>query len=162
MLQRILLKHYGRQTAASVKDIGCILSNNNNNFANYKICFLLWLENSLWTETTDTQQLWWSILLTQSFFKNGQNPTSFFIFVLSSLNTMTNRYSKNDFKSVDCVLGIRTRDRRYVGADDSTELWRLLASKTFLPRASYLVSELTFGFDDPNLNPAEVYRFLFF
>ena len=76
---------------------------------------------------------------------------------------MTNRYIKIfDFKSVDCVLGIRTRDRRYVGADDSTELWRLLASKTFLPRASYLVSVLTFGFDDPNSNPAEVYRFLFF
>ena len=28
-------------------------------------------------------------------------------------------------KSVDDVLGIRTRGRRMVGADETTELWRL-------------------------------------
>ena len=27
-------------------------------------------------------------------------------------------------KSIDCVLGIRTRGRRMVGADETTELWR--------------------------------------
>ena len=32
------------------------------------------------------------------------------------------------FKSVDAMLGIRTRGRRMVGADESTELWRPLFS----------------------------------
>ena len=36
----------------------------------------------------------------------------FFIFVLSFLNTMTNRYgTKFDYKNVDGALGIRTQDR---------------------------------------------------
>ena len=32
------------------------------------------------------------------------------------------------------MLGIRTRDRRMVGIDESTELWRPALKKTFLPR----------------------------
>ena len=43
---------------------------------------------------------------------------------LSFLNAMTNIVgTKFDYKSVDGVIGIRTRDRRIAGADESTELW---------------------------------------
>ena len=38
---------------------------------------------------------------------------------------MTNIVQKLTFKSVDGVLGIRTLDRRMVGADESTEQWRI-------------------------------------
>ena len=54
------------------------------------------------------------------FFKYGPIPASFsFIFVLFHI---TNQLQIE--KSVDGVLGIRTRGRRTVGADETTELWR--------------------------------------
>ena len=52
------------------------------------------------------------------FLKMG-NPGLFFIFVLFSLQFL---YKLK--KSVDGVLGIRTRGSRMVGADETTELWR--------------------------------------
>ena len=53
-----------------------------------------------------------------SFFK-WVNPGLFFVLFLffSCYNFNTN------WKSVDGVLGIRTRGRRMVGADETTELW---------------------------------------
>ena len=52
------------------------------------------------------------------FKKNGPIPASFCLF---------SSFSHYNFKlkeSVDGVLGIRTRGRRMVGADETTELWR--------------------------------------
>ena len=66
------------------------------------------------------------IVSTYMFFykKYGPNPASFCLF--SSFSQYNDKYStKFDYKSVDGVLGIRTRDRRMVGANESTELWRL-------------------------------------
>ena len=55
--------------------------------------------------------------------KFGMGQT-FFVCFCPYLNTMTNLPStKFDFKSIDGVLGIRTRDCSMVGVDDSTELW---------------------------------------
>ena len=45
-----------------------------------------------------------------------------FVYFRPILNTMTNIVQKLTFKSVDGVLGIRTLDRRMVGADESIEL----------------------------------------
>ena len=58
-------------------------------------------------------------------FKKGQSPGLFlFIFVVFSLLW---QYSTIDYngKSIDCVVGIQTLDRRMVGADKSDEQWRL-------------------------------------
>ena len=54
--------------------------------------------------------------------KNGPNPVSFCLFSFFSHD----KYSTNTIneKSVDGVLGTRTRGGRMVGADESTELWR--------------------------------------
>ena len=61
-----------------------------------------------------------------NFFLNGPNPASFlFIFVLFSHRK--DKYSTNLTiieKSVDGMLGSRTRGGRMEGADESTELWR--------------------------------------
>ena len=52
--------------------------------------------------------------------KNGPIPASFlFIFVRFSL-----QFQYKLKKSIDGVLGIRTRGHRTVGADETTELWR--------------------------------------
>ena len=53
------------------------------------------------------------------FFKNGPNPASFLFSFLSHDKYSTNTI--ND-KSIDGVLGTRTRGGRIVGADESTEL----------------------------------------
>ena len=50
-----------------------------------------------------------------------------FIFVLFSL-----QFQYQLKKSVDGVLGIRTRGRRMVGADETTELWRPPEQMTFI------------------------------
>ena len=59
-------------------------------------------------------------------FFNGPNPASFlFIFVLFSHRT--DKYSTSltiNEKSLDGMLGSRTRGSRMEGADESTELWR--------------------------------------
>ena len=47
-----------------------------------------------------------------------------FVYFRSFLNTMTNIVQHLTLKSIDGVLGIRTRDCRMVGADESTELKR--------------------------------------
>ena len=53
--------------------------------------------------------------------KEWANPGLYlFIFVLFTL-----QFQYKLKKSVDGVLGIRTRGRRMVGADETTELWRL-------------------------------------
>ena len=52
-----------------------------------------------------------------TFFKMGHPGLFLFIFVLFSLQS---QYKME--KSVDGVLGIRTRGRRMVGADETTEL----------------------------------------
>ena len=54
------------------------------------------------------------------FFKNGPIPASFCFYFRSFLVTI----SIQTEKSIDGVLGIRTRGRRMVGADETTELWR--------------------------------------
>ena len=45
-----------------------------------------------------------------------------FVYFRPFLNTMTNIAQHLTIKSIDDVLGIRTRDHRMVGADESTEL----------------------------------------
>ena len=56
------------------------------------------------------------------FFSNRPNPASFlFIFVLFT-GQIQHKYYKR--KSIDGVLGTRTRGGMMVGADDCTELWR--------------------------------------
>ena len=60
------------------------------------------------------------------FFKNGPNPATFwFIFVLFSQHKdkYSTNFTTND-KSIDGVLGSRTRGGMMEGADESTELWR--------------------------------------
>ena len=54
------------------------------------------------------------------YFFNGPNPASLFIFVL--FYTQWQKFSKNVIRE-DGVLGIRTRDHRMIGADESTEIW---------------------------------------
>ena len=57
------------------------------------------------------------------FFIYGPNLASFlFIFVLFSFQIQFQRYKLK--KSIDGVLGIRTRGRRIVGTDKTAELWR--------------------------------------
>ena len=48
-------------------------------------------------------------------------PAAFLFYFRSFLNIIS--IIKNE-KSIDGVLGIRTRGRRLVGADETTELWR--------------------------------------
>ena len=45
-------------------------------------------------------------------------------------------------KSVDGVLGIRTRGRRMVGADETTELWRPLNAYVFVYAFSQPIGRL--------------------
>ena len=52
-------------------------------------------------------------------YKNGPIPASLFIFVIFLLQFQLYKLKK----SIDGVLGIRTRGRRKVGADETTELW---------------------------------------
>ena len=62
----------------------------------------------------------WSTLEEGGFFKNmGQSRPLFRLF-----SSFSHHKSITNWKSVDGVLGIRTRDRRMVGADETTELWR--------------------------------------
>ena len=63
-----------------------------------------------------------------NFLKNGPIPASFFIFLSFSHYNFNN----TKYKSIVGVLGIRTPSCRMVGADDTTELWRLLAASTYL------------------------------
>ena len=56
------------------------------------------------------------------FIKNGPNPASFGLFSFFSPDKCSTN-TIND-KSVDGVLGTRTRGGRMVGADESTELYR--------------------------------------
>ena len=51
---------------------------------------------------------------TVPFLNNGSNPL--FVYFLPFLTTMTNIVHHLTIKSVDGVLGIRTQDRRMVGA----------------------------------------------
>ena len=63
-------------------------------------------------------------VLPNLFFNIGQ-IRPIFVYLRPFLNTMTNIGSaKFDHKSVDSELGIWTRHRSMVGADESTELWR--------------------------------------
>ena len=57
------------------------------------------------------------------FFKKWAKPGLFLFIFDIFLNTLTNTYStKFGYKRLDNVLGIRTRDRRFVGADETAEL----------------------------------------
>ena len=55
--------------------------------------------------------------------KKWANPGLFFVYFRSFLITISIQIEK----SIDGVLGIRTRGRRMVGADETMELWRPLA-----------------------------------
>ena len=57
------------------------------------------------------------------FLKNGPNPASFLFILFFSHDKYSTNLTIND-KSIDGVLGTRTRGGRMVGADESTELWR--------------------------------------
>ena len=60
-------------------------------------------------------------------FKNmGQARQPLFVYFRPFLSTMTNVVQNLTVKgkSVDGMLGIRTRDFKMVGAAESTELWR--------------------------------------
>ena len=63
-----------------------------------------------------------SILL----FKKWTNPGLFSVYFRSFLITVSIQIEK----SIDGVLGIRTHGRRMVGADETTELWRLPKTQT--------------------------------
>ena len=54
------------------------------------------------------------------FFLKWANPGLFFVYFHSFLITISIQIEK----SIDGVLGIRTRGCRMVGADETTELWR--------------------------------------
>ena len=54
------------------------------------------------------------------FFKKWANPGLFLFYFCSFLVPISTQIEK----SIDGVLGIRTRGRRMVGADETTELWR--------------------------------------
>ena len=61
-----------------------------------------------------------------SVFLNMGKNRLLFVYFRPFLKAMANVGSaKFNYKSVDDVLGIRTRDRRMVSADESTELWGL-------------------------------------
>ena len=74
------------------------------------------------------------LILLYYIFKNGPNPASFlFIFVLFS--HCMDKYSTNLTiieKSVDGMLGSRTRGGRMEGTDESTEQWRHPTPKLFV------------------------------
>ena len=55
-------------------------------------------------------------------YKNWPNSASFCLFSFFSPDKYSTNTNTND-KSVDVVLGTRTRGGRIVGADESTELW---------------------------------------
>ena len=60
------------------------------------------------------------------FFKKGPNPASFLVYSLS-FPQHKDKYSTNftiNDKSIDGVLGSRTRGSMMEVADESTELWR--------------------------------------
>ena len=59
----------------------------------------------------------------QLFLKNGPNPSSFGLFSFFSHDKYSINLTIND-KSIDCLVGTRTRGSRMVGADESIELWR--------------------------------------
>ena len=61
--------------------------------------------------------------------KNGPIPASFFVYFRYFLDTISIIHIE---KSVDGVLGIRTRGRGMVGADETTELWRPQSLTLFL------------------------------
>ena len=99
-------------------------------FSHKKIHLLLWC-NPLWIENlfrgtgdrtrrTLMKMYYEAVsLFALVFLKNGPIPASFCLF--SSFS----RYNFNtNWKSIDGVLGIRTRGRRMVGADETTELLR--------------------------------------
>ena len=57
---------------------------------------------------------------TLTIFLKWANPSLFFVYFRSFPTTISIQIEK----SIDGVLGIRTRGRRMVGADKTTELWR--------------------------------------
>ena len=68
-------------------------------------------------------KIWPYITKAKLYFKYGSNPASVCLF--SSFSQYNDKYSPIiDYKNIDGVLGIWTRDRRMVGEDKSTELWR--------------------------------------
>ena len=69
-----------------------------------------------------------------SFFKKWANPCLFFVYFRPFLTTSSIMQIE---KSIDGVLGIRTRGRRMVGADNTTELWRHRPRKLSLNSASF-------------------------
>ena len=60
------------------------------------------------------------ILLQYPFVKKMGQSRPLFVYFRSFLVTISIQIEK----SIDGVLGIRTRGRRMVGADETTELWR--------------------------------------
>ena len=60
------------------------------------------------------------------------HPGIFFVYFRAFLITISIKQIEN---SIDGVLGIRTRSRRMVGADDTTELWRQPTSKKLFATA---------------------------
>ena len=64
-------------------------------------------------------------------FLNGPIPASFCLF-LNFLITISIQIEK----SIDGVLGIRTLGRRMVGADETTELWRLTTNHSLTRQVS--------------------------
>ena len=55
-------------------------------------------------------------------------------------------------KSIDGVLGIRTRGRRMVGADETTELWRPPCFLLFVDLITFAASCLGPFLDDRDVN----------
>ena len=63
-------------------------------------------------------------------FKKWADPGLFLFYFIPILITIQNY----KVKSIDRVHGIRTRGRRMVGKDESTELWRRLLNDFFKQR----------------------------
>ena len=75
------------------------------------------------------------MLMQPSFFKMGQSRPLFvyfrhFLYTISIIQIE---------KSVDGVLGTRTRGRRMVGADETTELWRPPKCQAFLLKGEVII-----------------------
>ena len=76
---------------------------------------------NLWLQDGTHRRIYFLTSTKLFFFKYGSNKASFCLF--SYFSQCNDKYSPMfDFKSKDGVLGIRTRDRRMVGTDESTEL----------------------------------------
>ena len=85
------------------------------------VVHLLLLKCTLVVPTMDVKTyLPTNVFFSSSFFKNMGQSRPIFVYFRSFLIIISTQIEK----SIDGELGIRTRGRRMLGADETTELWR--------------------------------------